>query len=168
MTNPDDRLARIRAGTAIGPADAEWLLGEVEQLRGNLSLAEEGLAAATQEVQRLQHALSFWMPCVPDPGEVMVGACERLMDDAMLLAGHDGPDEKSAEALGWIKLQPPASEPRTCTCKSVKTNLAHLPPMVVPDENCPAHRANAQKSGAGHSAEYDLTVVRTAGTGDPL
>lgn len=63
------------------------------------------------EIERLQRALSFWMPCVPDPGEVMAGACERLMDDAMLLAGHDGSDEQSAEALGWIKLQPPSHEP---------------------------------------------------------
>jgi hypothetical protein len=32
----NDRLARIRSGAAIGPADAEWLLGEIERLRGAL------------------------------------------------------------------------------------------------------------------------------------
>lgn len=61
------------------------------------------------EIHRLQRALNFWMPCVPNPGEVPEGCCERLMDDSSLLAGFDGPTEKTAEELGWVKLQPPAS-----------------------------------------------------------
>jgi hypothetical protein len=34
---PSDRLTRIRAGGAIGVADAEWLLGEFERLRAALN-----------------------------------------------------------------------------------------------------------------------------------
>ena len=67
-------------------------------------------AELEREVQRLQRALSFWMPCVPDPGEVPEGCCQRLMDDSFLLAGYEGEAEKSAEELGWIRLTDTSTE----------------------------------------------------------
>ncbi len=89
------------------------------------------------EIQRLQRALTFWMPCVPDPGEVPEGCCERLMDDAMLLAGFDGPTEKSAEELGWVKLQPPSK---------VQTDLDY----VTQQRDIAWGAIQAIKSGAPH------------------
>jgi hypothetical protein len=68
---------------------------------------ERDLREAEEFIEKLQRALNFWMPCVPDPGEVPEGCCKRLMDDSYLLAGFDGPTEKTAEDLGWVKLQPP-------------------------------------------------------------
>jgi len=98
----------------LGPIadEMERLQEEIAGLKGQAFVLKTANAAKDVEIQRLQRALSFWMPCVPDPGEVMAGACERLMDDAMLMAGYDGVDEKSAEALGWVRLvQPTAHEP---------------------------------------------------------
>ena len=37
-----------------------WAITEISQLRGNLSLAEEGLAAATQEIERLRLLIQTW------------------------------------------------------------------------------------------------------------
>jgi len=51
-------IENIRSGAF--PSDAHavgFLLGEVDILRGNLSLAEEGLANAMQEIERLKAAL---------------------------------------------------------------------------------------------------------------
>lgn len=83
--------------------------------RSNLCLAEEGLANYAQEnqrleaeVQRLQRALAFWLPCVPaeGPEEVLI----RTGDDAMLLVGYDPTEnEPTAEERGWISL---AQHPR--------------------------------------------------------
>lgn len=62
----------------------------------------EAVGELQAEVQRLQRALDFWMPQVPgnDP-EI----ADRAGDDAYLLAGFEGPTEKSAEDLGWITLR---------------------------------------------------------------
>jgi hypothetical protein len=72
-------------------------------------MTAQDVADLYAEIQRLQRSLNFWMPCVPNPGEVPEGCCERLMDDSYLLAGFDGPTERTAEELGWVKLQPPAA-----------------------------------------------------------
>lgn len=87
---------------------------ERDQLRGNLSLAEEGLANATQEIQRLQRALHFWLPHVPADGPEEIA--KRCGDDAMLLVGFDPTDpvELDAEARGWIELQVPAQIRQLC------------------------------------------------------
>jgi hypothetical protein len=55
MTKKLLTLENIRSGAV--PSDAVavgFLLGEVDILRGNLSLAEEGLANAMQEIERLR------------------------------------------------------------------------------------------------------------------
>lgn len=65
-------------------------------LKDNKDLAEE--------VQRLQRALAFWMPHMPDcelPEEID----KRLEHDIWLLAGSDPNGEKGAEELGWIALR---------------------------------------------------------------
>jgi len=58
------------------------------------------------EVQRLQRALHFWLPCVPvnDP-EI----AERASSDAYLLVGFDPRHqaELDAEARGWISVRHP-------------------------------------------------------------
>lgn len=54
-----------------------------------------------EEVQRLQRALSFWHPRVP-PGDGPF--FDRAASDAWLLTGFEGPDEPSAESLGWIHI----------------------------------------------------------------
>ena len=57
------------------------------------------------EVQALQKALNFWLPCVPG---VHSERDERIASDAGLLAGFDGDIEETAEAKGWIALTPNA------------------------------------------------------------
>jgi len=57
------------------------------------------LKETAAEVQRLQRALCFWLPCVPaEDSEI----AERAGDDAFLLCGYEGPAEPSAEDLGWV------------------------------------------------------------------
>lgn len=66
------------------------------------------------QVQRLQRALSFWLPGMPERVEDQ-SLYNRLDADIGLLAGYEGDFEASAESLGWIKLTPPdtskANEP---------------------------------------------------------
>jgi hypothetical protein len=82
------------------------------QLRGNLSLAEEGLANAMQEIERLQRALNFWLPGMPAQIDETTELAQRLGDDIYLLAGHEGGLEASAEERGWITL---SAQPVTCS-----------------------------------------------------
>lgn len=56
------------------------------------------------EVQLLQRALAFWLPKVP-ADDSLAEKCQRIGDDAYLLAGYVGSAEKCAEELGWVKLQ---------------------------------------------------------------
>jgi hypothetical protein len=56
------------------------------------------------EIDRLQRALAFWLPGVPNDDSA---AGKRCGDDAMLLVGFNGVFEPSAEDLGWIKLSQP-------------------------------------------------------------
>jgi hypothetical protein len=88
-------------------------LGEENaQLRGNLSLAEEGLANYQQETQELKRALNFWLPMIPDDAPLDENAClSRIEQDARLLFKYDGEaDEQCAAELGWISLHPPQKE----------------------------------------------------------
>lgn len=67
--------------------------------------ADERIASLEAEVQRLQGALSFWLPGVPvDLPDVLA---DRVAFDAVLLTGYEGEIESSAEDLGWLALQPP-------------------------------------------------------------
>jgi len=61
-----------------------------------------------EQIERLQRALHFWLPSVPDNGPEPI--CERIGDDAHLLAGLTEADEQDAEELGWITLHPSTSE----------------------------------------------------------
>jgi hypothetical protein len=103
-------------------------------------MTAQDVADLYAEIQRLQRALNFWMPCVPNPGEVPEGCCERLMDDSYLLAGFDGPTEKSAEELGWVKLQPPAAE---YTPRDVAQILCDNSPRC--DDTC-THTSNSSET----------------------
>lgn len=70
------------------------LLAEAAALRAEIDEYKE-------QVEKLQQALGFWLPSVdPTKPEHVI---ERVGNDAYLLAGYEGPDEKSAETLGWIR-----------------------------------------------------------------
>lgn len=81
------------------------------ELRGKLSLAGEGLANATQELQELKRALNFWLPMVPKDAPLDENEClNRIERDARLLFKYDGEsDEKCAMELGWVSLRVPQS-----------------------------------------------------------
>ena len=66
-----------------------------------LLIGEQENRALRAEVQALQKALNFWLPCVPG---VHSERDERIASDAVLLAGFDGDIEETAEAKGWIAL----------------------------------------------------------------
>lgn len=59
--------------------------------------------ALLEEVQRLQKALNFWLPGMPETVNNQE-LYERLDHDISLLVGFDGPYEGSADDRGWIKL----------------------------------------------------------------
>lgn len=63
------------------------------------------ITANEAEIQRLQCALAFWLPCVP--ADYPEGAvADRICNDSFLLGGYEGDfTAKSAEDLGWIRLQ---------------------------------------------------------------
>ena len=105
-------------GPEEAPLVRKWVpLDDYNQLRGTLSLAEEGLANYAQEVktlqnerdemdeqiQNLQCALDFWLPCVPEvcKDEKII---DRIFHDGYLLAGYEGPVVESAEDLKWITI----------------------------------------------------------------
>jgi hypothetical protein len=76
---------------------------DVEYVRAAASASQAARIAELEErEQRLQRALAFWLPGVVGGDEVS----ERAGDDAMLLAGYDGPNEPSAEDRGWITARP--------------------------------------------------------------
>ena len=113
----DNSLSGIAAhddGDFVFYADA---LKESAELRGKLSLAEEGLANYAQEVERLQRALCFWLPGVPMNGPEEIA--QRIGDDAHLLASLKVADEKDAEELGWITLN---AAPQTAPIDTVTGN----------------------------------------------
>ncbi len=83
--------------------DIKQLCEYRDQLRGTLSLAEEGLANYAQEIQRLQKALNFWLPGISSE-ELPPDLQQRLEDDIYKLAGYQGPMEDTAENRGWITL----------------------------------------------------------------
>ncbi|HJV52771.1 MAG TPA: hypothetical protein VJ652_14990 [Noviherbaspirillum sp.] len=88
-----ERLRRCHERTGLDVADEAADL--LEQLRSELNFERS-------HRQQLQRALMFWLPMVPgDPEEIS----KRSGDDAMLLIGYEGDDEKSAEELGWLSLE---------------------------------------------------------------
>jgi hypothetical protein len=89
--------------------ELERLYQDNEVLRGNLSLAEEGLANAMEEIQDLKRALNFWLPMIPGDAPLDENAClSRIEQDARLLFKYDGEaDEQCAAELGWISLHLP-------------------------------------------------------------
>lgn len=66
-------------------------------------MTAQDVADLYEEIQNLQCALSFWLPCVPEhvTNEEFV---DRIHHDANLLAGYEGPIVKDAEDLGWISV----------------------------------------------------------------
>lgn len=86
MTNPDDDyVQKLREAHPM-----EKLQAEITQLRGNLSLAEDGLASYALEVERLKDALEMlydkWeegAPCFEDADNtgISLGNAFRLTED---------------------------------------------------------------------------------------
>lgn len=72
-----------------------------------MTSAYDDIRELQEEVQRLQRALNFWLPSVPQDGPEEIA--DRIAHDAHLLIGYepdgDDPiDAKDAEQLGWIRL----------------------------------------------------------------
>lgn len=72
--------------------------------QGVVDVARNGvdkIIRLNRDIERLQRALSFWLPSVPSSDGAVA---ERVASDAALLYGLAIPDEPCAEALGWITL----------------------------------------------------------------
>ncbi len=74
-------------------------LSELDQPKASTPAPDADLLA---EIARLQAALNFWLPRVPEDDPEIA---ERAGNDAFLLTCFDGPSEKSAEERGWITLR---------------------------------------------------------------
>jgi hypothetical protein len=113
----DDEIERLREDLELQRKIDLQIIAEKQQLRRELSLAQEGLAnyeeemqariklmqQKDEEIQNLQCALNFWLPCIPEAckDEKVI---DRVFHDANLLAGYDGPMVDTAEELKWITL----------------------------------------------------------------
>jgi hypothetical protein len=91
MSLTNDRLTRIRAGGAIGPADAEWLLAEIERLRAALEVT----AQALREVNHAQECGPEWYTRGAQGLRQQVRMWVRKGQDAAREALADSPDEPS-------------------------------------------------------------------------
>lgn len=84
---------------------------------------------ADAEIQRLQRALAFWLPTVPEgPAEI----ADRVANDAMLLCGYEGEAERSAEELGWLRLDYTARYRHLRNLHVEQTNLPGQPCIAMP------------------------------------
>lgn len=81
----------------------EWIIPRLQAYaREAASNEADDFQPVVEEVERLQKALAFWMPGVPDANHALH---ERVAHDAYLLAGYDGPNnEPSAFELGHVSL----------------------------------------------------------------
>lgn len=98
-------LVLANDAAAKGELARQTAAGMQETIR---ELHESGTALAKRrdelvaEIEKLQIALAFWLPCVPmDDAEI----AERAGNDAYLLAGAPEIPHDTAESLGWIKLR---------------------------------------------------------------
>jgi hypothetical protein len=66
-------------------------------LRANAQLVDQA-----NEIERLQRALCFWLPHVPEDDDEIA---DRSGNDAMLLCGYQGDFDDCAESRGWYSLR---------------------------------------------------------------
>ena len=118
----DEELARLKA-IAFGQSELEFdqafwsdggttvqaLITEIEQLRGNLSLAEEGLASAVQELQVERMKLQTYKA-------------------GLRRAGVDKSSSDEPEASHYCIDCNEAHDPRTCG--ALKSNPARVAPAI--------------------------------------
>lgn len=75
---------------------------QIDEDRASLQVAEDAAKELTAEIHRVQAALSFWLPRVPD----FDGPCaDRIANDAYLLCGLETDETASAQDLGWVLVQ---------------------------------------------------------------
>lgn len=74
---------------------------------------------AWAQIERLQCALNFWLPCIPENEPEGSQRFLRIAHDADLLVGYEGPLVDTAEGLGWVKL----SRDEQPTCEDHYCNL---------------------------------------------
>lgn len=115
MTN--DLLKRLRGlridGTPIEVTTAQ-AADEIEQLRGNLSLAEEGLANAIQEIKRLQTynaSQGTLLLSIQQDNERLRVALQKIISEG----DYTAPEGMTRIARAAI--DGATHEPRACTCK---------------------------------------------------
>lgn len=101
------------ADTAHQLMDARIQALEVdnERLRKALSERLQQNEKIKEQVQNLQCALNFWLPCVPE-GCRDEKIIDRIFHDAYLLGGYEGQVVDTAEELKWVTMHAvPQSEP---------------------------------------------------------
>lgn len=95
-----------RRAPAHLPDDAAPPMGSPREIGIAIDVLCDQVQSMTDEIARLQDALFFWLPKIPD----VVNECtDRMADDAALLIGHKGRTDDSAEQRGWILPTPNAS-----------------------------------------------------------
>lgn len=99
MTSILKLLEAARASPAVDAREIAWLtFNAIPEIEALVKRSPEQSA----EIQRLQRALAFWLPGVPDNDPEI---SDRAGDDAYLLCGYEGEQEPTAQQLGWIKLR---------------------------------------------------------------
>ena len=109
MSDANEALKRVSQRWQGLGAD---LVQDNRRLHEALVRAEAQVREQDAEIQRLQAALSFWLPTVPDSEHP---AHERIAADTALLYGCHAPVVDGAEDIGWITLQPVPSAPSVHT-----------------------------------------------------
>jgi hypothetical protein len=107
MTNSCDTLRLLSKCGSMDLSMLGPIAAEIEQLRGNLSLAEEGLANATQENASLTTQRDHWLEIAREKDTEIERLQAQLRDCEQLLAAHD----PKRECGYWLRTQPPTSEP---------------------------------------------------------
>lgn len=96
-----------RRATARLPDDSAPPMASPYEIWIAIDVLCDKMQSMAGEIARLQDALFFWLPNIPDGGDK---ACtDRMADDAALLIGREGRIDDSAEQRGWVVLMPNAS-----------------------------------------------------------
>lgn len=72
------------------------------EMREEFERRGERIAELEKQIEQLQLALAFWLPNVPENGDLYI--INRIGDHAILLCGLNTEPEQSAQDRGWITL----------------------------------------------------------------
>ena len=145
-----------------------WQEGEITQLRGNLSLAEDGLAAAMQDIQRLEgviatreealRALTRELP--PLEFAEHCDCCKRNKITLEVFGPSHEPSEQRIDYASPFDKHPPG----TCNRRSTPEDPCDRNCMW-PECGCiwnmDGQMNPAQKLSASEAASFDKTLARS-------